>query len=88
MAEQEKKQRNTGMKWLKLGVDKDPEFGVQYFLFGNSGSKEKPKDDYQVGALAGINSLPEVKQFSWFIEGQEDERKHFTHFAVAKKPVE
>ncbi len=90
MADQStEKKRNTAMRWQKLGADKDPEFGIQYLLFGNKGNNEKPIEDYQVGALAEINVQPEGKKFSWFIEGEgDDQRNHFTHFALCVKPVE
>lgn len=88
MTDQATKQRNPSMKWLKLGEDKDPDFGVQYFLFGNNGSKEKPKEDFQVGALAEINTVPEGKKYSFFIENVDDQQKHFTHYSIAKPPVD
>lgn len=87
MTDQEKK-RNPTMKWLKLGKDKDPEFGEQYFLFGKAGSTEKPRNDFQVGALAEIKTQLEGKKYSFFVENVEDQQSHFTHYCIAKPPVE
>jgi hypothetical protein len=83
-----KKQRKPkgSINWLKLGVDKDPEFGTQYFLFVKIPADKK---DYQVGALAGITSTKEGKKYSFFVEGLGDqERNNFTHYALATEPVE
>lgn len=86
---QTRSSKQPAIKWLKLGGSSVPQFGIQCFLFGNSGSKESPKDDFQVGALAEINVLPEGTKYSWFVEGLGDEqRSHFTHFCLCVKPVE
>jgi hypothetical protein len=87
-AEKKTRKPKGSINWLKLGEGKDPVFGDQYFLYANTGTKEVPKHDYQVGALAGINSFKEGKKYSWFVEGQEDERNHFTHYASCSAPVE
>lgn len=85
---EEKKPKTIPMKWLKLGEAKDPEFGKDYFLYADVGNKELSTPDFQVGNLAGIKQVPSGKQFSWNVEGQEDERTYFTHYAICKPPVE
>lgn len=86
-----KKQRATKVpviKWFKLGTDPDPDFTNRYFLYGNTGTSQTPIEDYQVGTLAEINTYSDGKKFTWNVEGQDDQRNHFTHFALCVKPVE
>lgn len=76
--------KTVPMKWLELGVAKDPVFGEQYFLFRLEGKEPR----YSVGALAGINTVVEGKVYSFYVEHEEDQKSNFTFYAICKPPVE
>lgn len=86
-----KKQRASkikGIEWSKLGVDKDPEFNKTYLVFGILGSKEHSVEDFRTGMLDSINILSTGSKYHWQVDGDDNPRNHFTHFALCVKPVE
>lgn len=84
----ESKPRSTPMKWQKLGEGKDPEFKETYFLYRQTGTKEKPLHQFSNGVLDGINQKEGGKVFSWNVSDHEEPQSSFTHFAICKPPTE
>lgn len=72
--------RIVGMKWVKLGEGKDPEWGVSLFLYRRVGDK----DCYAVGELHKIESLKDGKQYEFLADNQEPDT--FTHWAQPTVP--
>ena len=86
------KPRNNGMKWLKLGLDKNPSFDQVYFLVDE---KEIGQGEhaYDVGKLHSITSVAGGAEYSFNIgwdkhAEQPNIASNFSHFCLPKPPVE
>lgn len=79
--------RIVGMKWLKLGEDKDPAFEKVLFLahVNDSGKVEQ----WAAGELKGIEIEPKGKVYKFTRQGDDPTEFHtgFTHYAYPTIPV-
>lgn len=74
------KTRIVGMKWLKLGEAKDPQFGERYFLVDKDG-------DFYTGSLNGINQTKAGIEYSFDLPGVDEPVTNITHYCVPKSPL-
>lgn len=77
-----------GMKWVKLGQGKDPEFNKWYFLFDPTLS-----DKFYIGMLIGKNVTGTGIVYTWELLGRDEsgveiETKTITHYCEPKPPVD
>lgn len=73
----DKKTRVVGMKWVKLGEGKDPEFDEPVFLYN--------KTNWKVGYLKGITKENTGKVFMFMVG--DTEYDDFTHYCIPKPPT-
>lgn len=80
--------RNTGMKWQKLGMAKDPKFKTQLFLCNCQ--SDNPEDNYYSTGFLKSKTEKDDGSFKYEFTDEQDNTvsSDFTHYCEIKPPVD
>lgn len=77
-----------GMKWMRLGNDKDPQFKTQLFLCNRQ--SEKDEDNYYTTGFLKSKTENDDGSFRYEFTDEQDNAvsSDFTHYCEIKPPVD
>lgn len=82
----DRKPPTHGMKWIKLGEGKDPEFKTTYILYRWPNDNQLPY--YTTGVLKSKTEGETHIAYSFFDEKVGETNETFTHYCHPKPPVD